>query len=52
MVKMDTRLLVLVTKDQRKAIFARAKRDKTTVSKLVRTMVDHYLDKECSPAAK
>jgi hypothetical protein len=52
MVTMDTRLLVLVTKDQRKAIFARAKKDKTTVSKLVRTAVDQYFEKECPAPSK
>lgn len=43
MVKMDSRLLVLVTKDQRKAVFARAKKDQTTVSRLVRAALDRYL---------
>jgi hypothetical protein len=51
MVTMDTRLLVLVTKNQRKELFNRAKKEKTTVSKLVRTAVDQYFDKEC-PAPK
>lgn len=50
MVTMDSKLLVLVTKEQRKAIFAQAKKDKTTVSKLVRTAVDQYFEKECAPA--
>lgn len=52
MVNMDSKLLVLVTKEQRKAIFARAKKDQTTVSKLVRTACDHYLEKECQAASK
>ena len=47
MVTMDARLLVLVTKDQRKELFNRAKEDNTTVSQLVRTAVDQYFEKEC-----
>jgi hypothetical protein len=52
MVTMDSRLLVLVTKDQRKALFAQAKKDQTTVSQLVRTAVDQYFEKECPASAK
>jgi hypothetical protein len=55
MVTMDTRLLVLVTKNQRKELFNRAEKDQTTVSSVVRTAVDQYLKQnagQCKAASK
>jgi len=51
MVKMDARLLVLLTKEQRKELFARAKKEQTTVSALVRTAVDEFFGKNGGPDA-